>query len=51
MEGASNNATKKLLGFDYQKLLALESCLNAKENETIWIECFGTSLLRIKAQR
>ncbi|QHI77383.1 hypothetical protein [Serratia sp. NGAS9] len=41
MDGASNNATKKLLGFDYQKLLALESCLNAKENETIWIECYG----------
>nr|SAY42312.1 Uncharacterised protein [Serratia marcescens] len=41
MDGVSNNATKKLLGFDYQKLLALESCLNAKENETIWIECYG----------
>ncbi|AYM89625.1 hypothetical protein D9980_03000 [Serratia sp. 3ACOL1] len=49
MEGASNNATKKLLGFDYQKLLALESCLNAKENETIWIECFGDIALADKS--
>ncbi|WP_421105727.1 hypothetical protein [Serratia marcescens] len=41
MDGTSNNATKKLLGYDYQKLLALESCLNAKENEIVWIECYG----------
>ncbi|QWT41736.1 hypothetical protein [Dickeya dadantii] len=41
MNGTSNNATKKILGFDYQKLLALESCLNGKENEIIWIEYYG----------
>jgi hypothetical protein len=36
-----NDNTKKILGFDYQKLLALEYCLNAKKNESIWIECYG----------
>lgn len=36
-----NDATKKLLGYDYQKLIALEYCLNAKSNQYIWIECFG----------
>jgi len=43
MEGifSSNNATKKLLGFDYQKFLALEACLNSAENELVWIECHG----------
>lgn len=40
-ETFSNDATKKLLGYDYQKLIALEKCLNAKKNEYIWIECFG----------
>lgn len=38
---SSNNATKKLLGFDYQKFLALEACLNGKDNELVWIECHG----------
>lgn len=38
---SSNNATKKLLGFDYQKFLALEACLNGKDNEFVWIECHG----------
>jgi hypothetical protein len=37
----SNNATTKLLGYDYQKLIALECCLNAKRNDHIWIECKG----------
>jgi len=37
----SNDATSKLLGYDYQKLVALEMCLNAKKNEHIWIECKG----------
>jgi len=37
----SNDATTKLLGYDYQKLIALEYCLNAKKNDTIWIECKG----------
>lgn len=37
----SNNNTKKGIGLDYQKLIALEYCINAKNNESIWIECFG----------
>ena len=37
----SNDATSKLLGFDYQKLIALEKCLEAKAHEHIWIECKG----------
>lgn len=37
----ANDNTQKLLGFDYQKLIALEYCLNAKKNEHIWIECKG----------
>jgi hypothetical protein len=37
----SNDATSKILGFDYQKLVALKMCLDAKPNETIWIECKG----------
>lgn len=41
MEGVANNATPNILGFDYQKLVALEQCLNGKENEVIWIECLG----------
>lgn len=37
----SNDNTQKLLGFDYQKLVALEMCMNAKKNDHIWIECRG----------
>jgi hypothetical protein len=37
----SNDATTKLLGYDYQKLIALEHCLNGKKNSHIWIECKG----------
>ncbi len=37
----SNDATSKLLGYDYQKLIALEKCLDAKPNQYIWIECKG----------
>lgn len=37
----SNNATLKLLGYDYQKLFALECCLNAKPGDIIYIECYG----------
>lgn len=40
-ENFSNDATSKILGFDYQKLVALKMCLDAKPNETIWIECRG----------
>ena len=40
-ETLNNDATKKLLGFEYQKLIALEYCLNAKNGEHVYIECFG----------
>lgn len=33
--------TKKFLGLEYQKLIALEECLKANLNEIIWIECKG----------
>ena len=36
-----NDSTKKQLGFEYQKLIALEYCLNAKNGEYVYIECFG----------
>lgn len=36
-----NDSTKKQLGFEYQKLVALEYCLNAKSGEHVYIECFG----------
>lgn len=36
-----NDNTPKGLGYDYQKLIALERCLKAKANEHIWIECKG----------
>lgn len=41
MSGMKNNATSKILGFEYQKLIAIEMCLNAKKNEIIYLECFG----------
>lgn len=41
MAGVSNNATSNILGFDYQKFIALERCLGGKENDVIWIEYFG----------
>ena len=37
----ANDNAQKSLGFDYQKLITLEYCLNAKKNEHIWIECKG----------
>src|SRR5690606_29649444 len=36
-----NDSTKKQLGFEYQKMIALEYCLNAKKGEYVYIECFG----------
>lgn len=38
---SSNNATSKLLGYEYQKFMALEACLNSSNNEIVWIECHG----------
>ncbi|MGG5504258.1 hypothetical protein ACPDHQ_12620 [Myroides odoratimimus] len=40
-ETLDNDATKNQLGFEYQKLIALEYCLNAKKGEYVYIECFG----------
>ena len=40
-ETLENDSTKKQLGFEYQKLIALEYCLNAKNGEYVYIECFG----------
>lgn len=40
-ETLKNDSTKKQLGFEYQKLIALEHCLNAKNSEHVYIECFG----------
>ncbi|MCZ2472475.1 hypothetical protein G9H62_06470 [Aquirufa ecclesiirivi] len=40
-ETLDNDSTKKQLGFEYQKLVALEYCLNAKDGEYVYIECFG----------
>lgn len=41
METLSNDSTKKQLGFEYQKLIALEYCINAKNGEHVYIECLG----------
>lgn len=42
MDGTlGNDSTKNQLGFEYQKLVALEYCLNAKNGEYVYIECFG----------
>ncbi|MCT3918928.1 hypothetical protein HZP98_04505 [Elizabethkingia anophelis] len=40
-ETLDNDSTKKQLGFEYQKLIALEYCLNAKNSEYVYIECYG----------
>lgn len=40
-ETLDNDSTKKQLGFEYQKLIALEYCLNAKNGEYVYIECYG----------
>jgi hypothetical protein len=37
----SNDDTKKILGFEYQKLIALECCLNSNPEDIIYIECYG----------
>jgi len=37
----SNDSTKKILGFEYQKLVAIEYCLNSKPEDIVYIECYG----------
>jgi hypothetical protein len=36
-----NDATSTILGFEYQKLIAIHICLESARNETIYLECFG----------
>jgi hypothetical protein len=38
---ASTNASTKILGFEYQKMVALIKCLEAKNDTIIHLECFG----------
>lgn len=35
------DASKKILGFKYQEMVALLACLNAKDSSKIYLECFG----------
>lgn len=37
----TTNATPKYLGYVYQVLVAIEQCLDAPKNKTIWLECYG----------
>ncbi len=41
IEPFSNDATKKILGFEFQKLIALEICLNASPHDILYIEGYG----------
>lgn len=38
---AKSDASTKILGFEYQKMVALIKCLEAKNNTVIHLECFG----------
>ena len=40
-ESVSNDATKNIQGFDYQKLIALEICFSARPDDVVWLECKG----------
>ncbi len=37
----ASDATSKILGVEYQKLIAIEKCLESKLNDVIYLECFG----------
>jgi hypothetical protein len=37
----SSDATQTQIGFDYQKLIALECVLNGKNNDIVGLECYG----------
>lgn len=41
MSTNNTDATKKILGFKYQEMVALDLCLSADDNTSIYIECFG----------
>lgn len=38
---SNKDASTKILGFKYQETVALIKCLEAKNNTTIYLECFG----------
>lgn len=38
---SNKDASTKILGFKYQEMVALVKCLEAKNNTTIYLECFG----------
>lgn len=38
---AKSDASKKILGFKYQEMVALLACLNAKDTPKIYLECLG----------
>lgn len=38
---SNSDASTKILGFEYQKMVALIKCLEAKNNTVIHLECFG----------
>lgn len=37
----NTNATDKIVGFEYQKLIALAACFDGKEGSTVFLECLG----------
>lgn len=38
---SKSDASTKILGFEYQKMVALIKCLEAKNNTVVHLECFG----------
>lgn len=38
---SKSDASKKILGFKYQEMVALKECFEAKDNTKIYLECFG----------
>lgn len=41
MKSAKRDASKQILGFKYQELVALLKCLDSDDNGKIYLECFG----------
>ena len=39
--GSKSDASKKILGFKYQEMVALKECFEAKDGLKIFLECFG----------
>jgi len=38
---SSSDATLAMLGFEYQKLVALQYCLESRSGDIVYLECFG----------